>query len=903
MNRRLLLLLPFIISAITFGFIQEDEPLKKILSQIEKYRTEYPQEKVHLHMDKPYYAIGDNIWFKAYVVNAELNELSALSKILYVDLINDKDSVKQSLKLPLTLGLAWGDFTLADSLKEGNYRIRAYTTWMRNFGEEYFFDKTFTVGNSIANTILTKVDYSFSKTGNSEKVVADIQYTDMEGIPFANKEVNYNINLDFRNIAKGKGITDAKGNVKITFVNTQPFILKSGKILTTIILDEKNAVSKSFPIKATSNQAEVQFFPESGDLVTGLRSWVGFKAVGADGQGMKVSGYLTDKANNKLTEFESEHAGMGKFRMSQLPNETYTAHVKFEDGSERSFPLPRALPHGYVLTVNNTDTENLSVTIATSENIQPDAKFTLVAQTNGNVHFVAKNKLEAQSFSAMIPKSRFPTGILQLTVFSPSNQPVAERLVFINHSDFLKINLSTSKTDFEKREKVKLMLEVKDAKAKPTVGSFSVAVVDESKVPFDESAETTIISNLLLSSDLKGFIENPNYYFTDINEAKVRELDILLLTQGWRRFEWKNILSNTYPNLVYRPEANMEISGRVKALSGKPVIGGKVTLFSSSGDVFLMDTLTDVNGNFKFQNLVFNDSTKFIVQARNEKDRKNVEIELNRIPPQLVTKNKNEAMLEVNVNRSILPYLENSKNQYDQFRLYGLVGRSIMLAEVKVVEKKPVLKNSSNLNGAGNADAIIKSEDLQNCAFITQCLQGRVAGIVVNNGIVYSTRSMYSSFSGPVPMQVIIDGMMVEPEFLSSINPNDVESIEVLKSGANTAIYGMRGGGGVLVVNTKRGESNKDYRTYAPGIISYNPKGFYKGREFYSPNYADLKIDPKMADLRTTVYWNPNVVSDSTGKASVEFYNSDGTGNYKAIVEGIDINGNLGRKIYRYTVK
>lgn len=150
MNRRLLLLLPFIILIITLGFIQEDEPLKKILSQIEKYRTEYPQEKVHLHMDKPYYAIGDNIWFKAYVVNAEKNELSALSKILYVDLINDKDSVKQSLKLPLTLGLAWGDFTLADSLKEGNYRIRAYTTWMRNFGEEYFFDKTITVGNSIS---------------------------------------------------------------------------------------------------------------------------------------------------------------------------------------------------------------------------------------------------------------------------------------------------------------------------------------------------------------------------------------------------------------------------------------------------------------------------------------------------------------------------------------------------------------------------------------------------------------------------------------------------------------------------------------------------------------------------------------------------------------------------------
>ncbi len=903
MNRRLLLLIPFIISAIAFGFIQEDEALKKILSQIEKYRAEYPQEKVHLHMDKPYYAIGDNIWFKAYVVNAEMNELSALSKILYVELINEKDSVKQSLKLPLVFGLASGDFTLTDSLKEGNYRIRAYTTWMRNFGEEYFFDKTFTVGNSIANSILTNVSYKFSKTGNSEKVIADINYTDMNGDPLANKEVTYNVNLDFRNIAKGKGVTDSKGNLQISFVNTQPFILKSGKILTSIKLDDKTLISKSFPVKSTSGQADVQFFPESGELVTGIRSRVGFKAIGADGLGMKVSGYIANKANTKLVDFESEHAGMGQFRLQPLPNETYTAHIKFEDGSEKTFPLPRILPQGYVLTVNNSDPDNLNVNITTSVTIQPDSKFTLVAQTNGVVHFVAKNNLNAQSFSSNIPKNRFPTGILQLTLFSPANQPVAERLVFINHSDFLKIEAGTAKSSYEKREKVKLMLDVKDSKGLPTSGSFSVAVIDETKVPSKESAETTIISNLLLSSDLKGFIEEPNHYFSDINEAKVRQLDILLLTQGWRRFEWKNILGNTYPNLVYQPETNMEISGRVKALNGKPVIGGKVTLLSSGGDLFLLDTLTDVNGDFRFPNLNFSDSTKFVVQARNERDRKNVEIELNRIPAQLVTKNKNEAILEINVNRSILPYLQNSKNQYDDWRRYGVVGRSILLDEVKVVEKKPVLKHSSNLNGAGNADAILKSEDFRNCAYIVQCIQGRVAGIIVNNGIVYSTRSMNTSFRGPVPMQIIIDGMPVEPEFISSINPNDVESIEVLKSGANTAIYGMRGGGGVLVINTKRADNSKDYRTYAPGVISYNPKGFYKGREFYSPNYEDPKINVKVADLRTTVYWNPNVISDPDGKSSVEFFNADNPGTYKVVIEGIDLKGVLGRQVYRYTVK
>ena len=885
------------------GLIKDDEPLKKILQQLEKYRAEYPQEKVHMHMDKPYYAIGDNIWFKAYVVNAEKNELSHLSKILYVELINDKDSIKQSLRLPLNMGLTWGDFTLADSLREGNYRVRAYTTWMRNFGEEYFFDKTIAIGNSISNTIMTHANYTFSKDSRGQKVVADINYSDMDGQPLTNKEVSYNVELNFRNIFKGKGLTDSKGNLQISFVNNQPFILKSGKILTSIRVDEKNTLTKNFPVKSTSNDVDVQFFPESGELISGIRTKVGFKAVGSDGLGMNVSGFITDQTNAKLTEFKSEHAGMGYFAIQPKDTDKYIAHIRFEDGSEKTFVLPRVLTQGYVLNANNTDPENLNIKISATVSAPAEAELTLVAQTNGQVHYVSKNKMAGQTFQASIPKKRFPTGILQLTLFSPQNEAVAERLVFINHSDLLQINLGTAKTSFEKREKVKLMIDVRDPKGIPTVGSFSVAVIDESKVSFNESDETTITSNLLLSSDLKGFIEQPNYYFDDMNVDKVRQLDILMLSQGWRRFTWKNILSDTYPSIVFQPETNMQVSGRVTALNGKPVVSGKVTLFSSTGDVFLLDTITNENGEFRFDNLYFNDSTKFIVQARNEKDRKNVEIELDRIPPQLVTKNKNGALVEVNVNTSMLTYLKNSRTQFDELRRYGVINRSIMLAEVKVVEKKPDVKYSSNLNGAGNADAVIKSEQLQNCYDLSQCIQGRVAGIIVRNGIVYSTRSMSSSFSGPVPMQIIIDGTYVEPEFLSSINPNDVETIEVLKSGGNTAIYGMRGGGGVLIVTTKRGGSNTGFRAYAPGIVSYNPKGFYKGREFYSPNYDDPAINVKIPDLRTTIYWNPSVISDTTGKVSIDFFNADGTGNYKAIVEGINAEGVIGRQIFRYSVK
>jgi TonB-dependent SusC/RagA subfamily outer membrane receptor len=725
----------------------------------------------------------------------------------------------------------------------------------------------------------------------------------MSGAPLSSKEVSYEVVLDFRSIIKGKGITDSNGTLQLSFVNNQPFILKSGKILTNIRLSEKVSASKSFPVKTTSKETDVQFFPEGGDLIDGISTRVAFKALGSEGLGLPVSGYIADQNQNKLTEFKSEYAGMGSFKIKPSASNSYAAHLTFEDGSEKVIPLPKVKVKGYVLSVDNLDPMELNIKISNNELQQADSELTLVAQSNGQVLFVSKNKMNSSIFSSSIPKSRFPTGILQLTLFSPNNEPVAERLVFINHSDFLNIKLNSEKLEYQQREKVKLMLDVSDPKGKPTLGSFSISVIDETKVPFDEENETSIISNLLLSSDLKGFIEKPNYYFTDVNADKVKQLDNLLLTQGWRRFEWKNILTDSYPSLVFEAEKSMQVSGKVISMSGKPIIGGKVTLFSSSGTQFLLDTLTDSKGQFRFDNLYFDDSTKFIVQARNEKDKKNVEIQLDRIPAQLVTKNKNGPLVEVNVNKSILSYLQNSRAQYDDLKKNGLITKNIMLDEVKIVEQKLDVKYSANLNGAGRADAIIKADQLKNCITIAQCIQGRFAGIVVMNDIVYATRNMSSSFSGPIPMQLILDGAYVEPEFLSSINPNDVETIEILKSAANTAIYGMRGGGGVLIINTKRGESNTDYRNYASGIMGYNPRGFYKGREFYAQNYSDPDINPKVSDLRTTIYWNPNVISDTTGKASVEFYNSDGKGKYKAIVEGINIDGTIGRQIFRYSVK
>lgn len=898
-----------------YGSPADNDPLKTILEKLERFRTQFPQEKVHLQLDKPYYSIGDTIWFKSYVVNSEKNQPSGLGRILYVELINNKDSIKQSLRLPLIAGLGWGSFTLTDSLKEGNYRIRSYTNWMRNFSDEFFFDKTIQIGNALSSNIVTNAEYSFSKKGISQQVLADISYSDLDGNPIAGKDVTYNIQLDFRNIANGKGTTDPDGHLKINFTNNQPFVLKSGKITTNLKLDDKVSVTETIPVKSTSDDLSLQFFPEGGQMVEDIRSRIGFKALRADGIGAEISGYITDKDNHRTTSFKSEHAGMGSFYLTPTAGNDYKAVITLNDGSEKSYELPKAAESGYVLSVDTAANDNIKIKIAVSKDIyDKGGEITLIGQTNDVLQYTAKTKLESPVLVTTLPKRRFPSGILHFTLFSTSNQPVAERLVFIKNNDQLRLSVSTDSPVYKKRGKVQMTLHVSDAAGKPVQGNFSLAVTDENKLPYDDAYGTSIFSDLLLTSDLKGYIESPGYYFTDLEakpdtqdstydskqlaDERSRQLDNLMLTQGWRRFVWKNILSDNYPAINFVPEKSIEISGRVLTPRGEPVVGGPVSLFAASGNNPGLDTLTDEQGRFHFDNLYFTDSTKFIIQARNERGRNKIDIELNYTRPPLVTANKNVTDIEVNVNHSLLGYLRNRKAKFDEMRRNGLLEKNIVLSEVKVIEKKPDVVNSSNLNGAGNADIVIKSSDLNNCATLAECMQGRVLGVTIQNGIPFLTRNM--SFGGG-PMQIIVDGRTSDLQEFSAIVPSTVETIEVLKSGGKLAIYGLRGGNGVLVITTKQGQFRS--RINASGIANISQQGYYIGRQFYSPDYDDPKVAKPATDSRSTIYWNPSIITDAEGKAEVEFFNADGTGNYKAIVEGLNDAGKLGRQVYRYTVQ
>lgn len=273
------------------------------------------------------------------------------------------------VKLPVMGGITWGDFKLTDSLGEGNYRIRAYTNYMRNFGTDFFFDKTIKIGNSWANKVFTKTTYSYSKENTTDKVAAAIHFEDKNGIAYSENDVSYDVQLDYRSVAKGRAKTDLKGNVAINFTNNQSFQNKSGKILATLTLPNKEKVVKSIPITSTSNDVDVQFFPEGGTLVEELPQKLGIKAVSANGRGEDVEGSILDNEGNTVTTFSTAYLGMGNLVFNSQSGKTYTAKVRFKDGSEKTFKLPVAAKSGYAIALNNADTSKVVLRIMASADL------------------------------------------------------------------------------------------------------------------------------------------------------------------------------------------------------------------------------------------------------------------------------------------------------------------------------------------------------------------------------------------------------------------------------------------------------------------------------------------------------------------------------------------------------
>ncbi len=883
--------------------------LDTMLTQLEAYAQERPQEKVYLHLDKPYYAAGDDIWFKAYVTIGQFNLLSGLSKILYVDLINRQDQVAQSVRLPLLGGVTIGDFKLADTLSEGSYRIRAYTNWMRNFEEELFFDRTFSVGNALADQVAVSTTFAIQNSLRQHEVDAHIQLADLAGGPMRDADVRYDVRLDGRSISKGTATADAQGALAINFVNKQPERRTGGHIDLFISRPGMPTVRKQVPIQHTGSENSIQFFAEGGHLVAGAMAKVAFKALMPNGRSMEARGTLHNTGGEEIAQFQTSHAGMGHLLLHPVAGEQYTAQVTFADGSTQEVPLPAVEQSGYSISVNNDNDQTIYVQLSATEDLVQGQTVNMLLQRNGAVLYGSKMKVDKPQSLFSIPRQHLPTGVVQLTVFTEDMVPIVERSLFqINPSDLLPLAIVPDQPVYGLRQAVSLALEAGLPADTMRVAVLSASVVHQGHVP-DSALAGGILAELLLRSELKGYLENPGYYFEgDLTQgmeaSRKRALDNLMLTQGWSRVNWQALLAGQLPELTYQPEEELRVSGIVTRAGRKvPVPNATVTLLSTSaGAVGILDTVTGPDGRFSFDRLLFLDSIDFVVQARDERGRKHVDITLDEVPRQSVTANVNAPEVEVNVSSSIAGYLTRSKAQYEELVQHGLRERAVLIEAVEVradpgAERRERLKHSSNLNGPGQADQVIMVEDLMSCSDLSVCLQGRLVGVIFRNGVPYSTRSPNT------PMTIMMDGMEMGEDGLQMISPFDVEAIEVLRGIGTTAVYGSRGGGGVIIVTTKRGSTGLRQNAYTPGVVTHSPQGYYQVREFYAPDYAVSDTLANVRDLRTTIHWEPHIVTDNEGKAEVVFYTSDEPGIYRVVLEGMDIYGRIGRAVATISIE
>jgi hypothetical protein len=454
------------------------------------------------------------------------------------------------------------------------------------------------------------------------------------------------------------------------------------------------------------------------------------------------------------------------------------------------------------------------------------------------------------------------------------------------------------KQSYGLREKVNTEIEVGNPGDSLRYAAMSASVVNMKNYKDDVPNSVSILSSLYLNADIKGFIEKPSFYFNEDGTIKATDLDNLLLTQGWRKINLNKLDSIDASTPKYPAEKGLTISGNINKVGRKTGIpNSKVQLISTNNFMDFIDTVTNSEGHFSFDNLLFPDSVKFLISARNQKGKNFVDIIEDKPVRPEINFDKSAPLILNDINKLNEDQLLANKKFYDQLERKGIMDKVFQIEEVTVRAQRPkASERSSNLNGPGNADQIITAEELSTCATLEMCLNGRLMGVFFQNGVPMNTR-------GNVPMQVVIDGMYVESDMLSMINPQDVQSVEVLRNTNFTAIYGSFGGGGVIIITSKTGRDAQRSSFQPTGILSITPKGISISKEFYKPVY-DVSSDKQFQnDLRTTIHWEPGIVADKDGKAKFDFFTSDEAGTYRMIIEGIDFQGKILRKIINFDVK
>ncbi|MCF6403013.1 TonB-dependent receptor plug domain-containing protein [Chitinophaga filiformis] len=872
------------------------------------------KEKIYIQTNHVFFKPGDDLFFKVYLVNAKNQQISVISNVVYVEIVGPSGSVLEKLNYRVDEGYAEGHYEFGQSATGGVYKIRAYTTWMRNEKESTWFTKEITLQKVIAPRVLMKLDFPRKGYGPGDEVVAAYSIRDLSNKAIPNYEIKYTVSLAGKSVENARAKTDGEGKTNISFKLPADLNTNDGVLNVTVNYGAyTEAISRSIPIAL--NKIDLQFMPEGGTFIESIPTNIAFKAINEFGKPADVKGEVLDNGGNVAATFTSYHDGMGQFSFTPQVGKTYSARIISPSGIKQPFDLPAAAKKGIVMNIDRK--EKL---LQFKLNATQDMKVRLVGQSKDDVYYRKEIVLKKGEQLIDVDPVDFPAGIARFTIINEQRIPLAERIVFLHPNRILHVKITADKSKYLPREKVTLHLKTLDENGKPVPSNFSLSVIDDKLWSLADDKQDHILSWLLMSSELHGKIEEPQFYFKQEEKTAIASLDLVMLTHGYRYFDYIDYIEKT-GKPKYNPDLNNVLSGIIQNNNGKPVkstvylVSGTDKHIYASGNAVQQTTGDD--GLFFFTDIT--PALNYHLIARSARKKEPITIKIleqgngytpmparktkdpfdndDRLPPPLLALNEAPKPEDAPVKKAI----DNLDNAFPN------LGDGKALQEVVVtslgIQKKSV---------TAGAVVTVKQEEITSGDPVQQ-LQGKVAGIKITEatGTAGNVAQVQirgtNSISGLDQPLFIVNGIPVT-KLDDAIKAIDIESVYVLKGADATAIYGSRGTNGVILVTTRNAKSPKTVinldRTYYYASKSVQAKNntFTIARRFYAPKYYSPETTER-DDFRETIYWNPVVQTDRNGEAKIEFYNSDATTTFRAIAEGIGYNGKPGRTEMTYAVQ
>ncbi|MEJ6978927.1 hypothetical protein WG906_00600 [Pedobacter sp. P351] len=779
-------------------------------------------EKVYLHLDRAVFYAGEDIWFKAYLLNAQGNQLISTSNNLYVELIDPNAVITERKVIRLDNGLGKGDFELGDSISPGIYKVRAYTKWMLNFGDNFIFEKKITVSG-------------------------------LEG-------------------------------------------------LTTKSL--KTSAKTETASAAIFAKETIRFFPEGGSMIEGVTGVIAFKAESASGKGIKASGSILSSKGDTISVFESGDNGFGSFMLKPEAGEKYQVKAKFENKRPFNSSIPEFLSQGFSLHLI-PDSVKTTVVISTNEatlNRFKGKELEIKARHAGIPYFSKKIDLQSLITKVIIPNTNLPEGIASVTLTDDQLRPHCERLVFIKRgfaND--KVELTVNKTIYRSKERVTLKIKTTNVANMPIKANLSLAVVDAGIVP---ETEGNIVSYINLESELRGNIENPQAYFDSKNSSRFKQLDLLLMTQGWRDFVWKRIKDTTL-TVSHLNETGFTISGQVRDKSGKsPLMGSNVTLFASGvKGQKLIGTTTDKSGKYYFDNINLEGNQNIKLVSADSKARKTGMLFLDSLysKPYPVkpfgSKSPESAQLAA--------FKKEMASRIDEMKKFDL-SDTILLNEVAVKSKNSVDLFGQRVTSFGYPDQnfTITDKDDKDYNSLRHYLITNVNGAspddnMDRNGVVFRANG-----KPHFPIFMIdrredafdrMDYYDLQMKDIQKVVVRHMVGMSQSQIDSTTSMSTLSGISDVFLIYLTLKPSA--YSKKEPSILNTYVNGYYQARMFYEPANPQTQLSSKK-DVRTTIHWQPSVITAENGEAVITYYNADPKTKVRVVVEGVNdkgipVSGNL----------